>query len=659
MSEKIYQAYNAKEYSLCLDLILELEDSPSYDLLVVKANSLRACNDVEAAVDEYHNLLCLNKKDHRVAYHGLSILQVVENNVDKAKVFLEALTFKNSLQVVESELVVRWCQFKELRGYLKFAIKKCVSSCALFLNVHSKGIIPDFEIFENEFTSVFGKISLNNRNYKSLSTQDRKIFFYLINYQIDKTGEKLNWKSLFEKDQFNELLDDDCLFSILSGKTALEQFDGLIELFREKGLSFERIYAYIMYGRRHRYVDNQTFKNILSLIKSELSKQHFVSLTLERKLGNILIVAPAFLGKNSSYVTFIRDYMIALKSVMPKIKFCIMVTDEIFFNVFHLNGGPKHNSRFFEKAHLEMLSEAGLDDCVEIEYLRPYETAEFIQKIEVFCPDVSLYFSAYGSYLYSDLLHEKLPSIYLQTNKNDNPTYACDLYLSFMNEVVEERLRDPFFEQKIALQHSPYILMSPDEKVTPKEYLGADYDFVMVTVGARLDLELTEDFLESVLKLIAVENKKLCWLIIGNANERRVIARATELGVVDQIVFKKYEKNLKLAYSVSHLYINPPRTGGGISIAYAVFCNVPAVVFSGADATPFIADASFDDLSSYIYEISKLMCDEKALIELHRKQLGALSKTHSRVAVGRSMVDNICRAFYNFERRSLHGLFER
>jgi len=659
VSEKIYQAYNAKEFSLCLDLILELEGSLSYDLLIVKANSLRACNHIDAAVDEYLNLLRLNQKDHRAAYHGLSILEVAEDNIDKAQLFLESMTFKNSLQVIESELIVQWCDFKELRRYLKFAIKKCVSSCALFLNVHSKNVIPNFEIFEKEFISVFGKISLDNKNYKSLSTQDRKIFFYLLNYEVDKNDIEISWKSLLEKKQFNELLDDDSLFAILSGTSSLQQFDLLLSLFIHKKLSFEKMYAYVMYGRRRKYVNNDSFNKIVSLIKKEIDKQHVVTFDLRRKLEKVLIVAPAFLSKTSSYVNFIRDYMISLKAVLPHLKFYVLVTDETFFKVFHLNGGPKHSSRFFAKAHLDMLLEAGLEECVEIMYAPPYETRESVQKIQAFKPDVSLYFSAYGSFLYSKLLGQKLPSIYLQTNKNDHPSYTCDLYLSFMSEVVKERKQDPFFKQKIELQHCPYILMTPDEKVNAKAYLGRDYDFVMVTVGARLDLELEEDYVDAVLKLLADHGENLCWLIIGNAIEGRIISKAAKFGVENQIVFKKYEKNLRAAYSICDLYINPPRTGGGISIAYAVYCNVPAIVFSGADATPFIGNASFNNLNCYTDEISRLIHDKYSLSSLLSLQQRRLSETHSSVAVGKAMVENILKAFHNYERSSFNGLSER
>ncbi|MDR1134946.1 MAG: hypothetical protein LBL49_02020 [Clostridiales Family XIII bacterium] len=157
------------------------------------------------------------------------------------------------------------------------------------------------------------------------------------------------------------------------------------------------------------------------------------------------------------------------------------------------------------------------------------------------------------------------------------------------------------------------------EKVSPAGcYSRSDFDlsredFVMITVGNRINVELSNKFIDSICDLLN-NTPHLVWFIVGCDAVAYVSDKYRAL-LGGQLRYIKYEEKLPDLFSICDLYLNPHRIGGGTSIAWA--CqqglalatpkgNISGYVFAGDT----YAAPSEDDLAPYIIE---LMSDKNLL----------------------------------------------
>lgn len=132
-------------------------------------------------------------------------------------------------------------------------------------------------------------------------------------------------------------------------------------------------------------------------------------------------------------------------------------------------------------------------------------------------------------------------------------------------------------------------------------------DFVIVTVGSRLHLEIDDELIENVCELLTEENL-FKWILVGsnvesnNPNFNKFIREK-------RIIQWGYEKNLEELYSICDIYLNPIRTGGGVSIRLAMKCGIPiAMLDSYSDAKSrmrpeHIVNGGYRELMQYIQKL--------------------------------------------------------
>lgn len=123
------------------------------------------------------------------------------------------------------------------------------------------------------------------------------------------------------------------------------------------------------------------------------------------------------------------------------------------------------------------------------------------------------------------------------------------------------------------------------------EYGLDEMDFIIVTVGARLEYEMSIEFMDSICELLK-QNSRMRWLIVGSEKIDYIKVCHNEMLINKKIQFIKYETDLIGLYEICDVYLNPKRTGGAISRLYA-----------SAKSLPVVADASiFFDLKELIAE---------------------------------------------------------
>jgi len=123
------------------------------------------------------------------------------------------------------------------------------------------------------------------------------------------------------------------------------------------------------------------------------------------------------------------------------------------------------------------------------------------------------------------------------------------------------------------------------------EFGWEDDDFIIITIGGRVEYELSVELMDRVCSMLK-SNHQMKWLIVGSDKVEYLKMYYKELLSDNKIKFIKYENDLVGLYEICDVYLNPKRTGGAISRLWAY-----------ASGLPVIADASsYFDLEDLIDE---------------------------------------------------------
>lgn len=113
-----------------------------------------------------------------------------------------------------------------------------------------------------------------------------------------------------------------------------------------------------------------------------------------------------------------------------------------------------------------------------------------------------------------------------------------------------------------------------------KEFHWRRQDFIMITVGGRLDHELQEDFLRQICGMMR-KNYDIKWLLVGTSKIPILKDECHDLLMSGQIQVMGYESNLAGVLAICDVFLNPKRSGGGITQLWAAELGVPVIADAG------------------------------------------------------------------------------
>ena len=146
---------------------------------------------------------------------------------------------------------------------------------------------------------------------------------------------------------------------------------------------------------------------------------------------------------------------------------------------------------------------------------------------------------------------------------------------------------------KLNLQEYSFDFLEPLPKRRHfrSDYLLKDNDYVMVTVGKRLNTEMEKSFIDDVCQLI-YNHINTVWLLVGIDSNYYIKTRYKDLVIQNKIIFMQYEEDIAGLFEICNIYVNPPRTGGGRSIRSAIQMKIPVVINDEilSDAVGFVDD---------------------------------------------------------------------
>ncbi len=241
-------------------------------------------------------------------------------------------------------------------------------------------------------------------------------------------------------------------------------------------------------------------------------------------------------------------------------------------------------------AQIRLLT-ANVDYSLDARYL------EIRQAIDSYSPDVVLFIG-----LFSPLLHDlytRYPVVGLNVHALP-PLAPVDIWLS-ADETADTKVWSNLPVPR--LQHFPFRFWPPRQEmavpVNRQQWQAGDTAVVMVTVGYRLHHEMPENWLHE-LQAFLMKHTEVHWLLIGLAPA----LWPPGLLIHDRIHLVPPQTELDRYLAASDIYLNPPRAGGGGSVAMAMALGLPVLTMSGSDAADKVRSMAATSLEDYFERLA-------------------------------------------------------
>lgn len=145
---------------------------------------------------------------------------------------------------------------------------------------------------------------------------------------------------------------------------------------------------------------------------------------------------------------------------------------------------------------------------------------------------------------------------------------------------------------------------------------------VWVTVGTRLHSELSPSWVCQVREMLN-RHPHARWLLVGQGPEQ-----LQGLGLDHpQIVIRPFERHIGRLFKACDLYLNPPRRGGGHSVACAMFHALPVLSMQEGDGGDKVGGWGLIDDLAYFARLDQLCRDPQersAFGQAMRERFGAI-----------------------------------
>ncbi|MED4882749.1 glycosyltransferase [Bacillus smithii] len=447
-------------------------------------------------------------------------------------------------------------------------------------------------------------------NQRMSEKDKQKVTKYLLNY-LEVTESELSFKKVINFYTF--------LISLGSDKTILKNMFKYIvkdenHLDDQYAIITNALF-YITKGNQKEYEDYFLDRiKIMSKLKEHYKKK--VKIKASTSNNHLVIVVGQLLSYNHAPTKIAIDYANNLIKYNSKLKIKIIVEDMFNYSpneLFFVYSFSSADSKSLSKEHKKLFNPS-----IEVHYSnsrlpREQRLQEDINAITNFQPQWILKIGAPDS-LVVDQLYDYYPVTSFSMGGAE--------YSEFVDVAIGGRSKEATFreinEKGLSsfryhyFKHTPGIEFQKPKSFTSRESLNLEEeDFVIVTVGNRLDAEMDDMFINGM-KTVLSHNKHVKWLLIGL--ERHKLINDTFGELLKQVRFLRYAQDLMSVYSICDMYANPFRKGGGISVAMAMFAGLPVANLEGTnDANIYIPKGKAKSLYDYFSYIENLIKDKEFL----------------------------------------------
>jgi glycosyltransferase involved in cell wall biosynthesis len=164
----------------------------------------------------------------------------------------------------------------------------------------------------------------------------------------------------------------------------------------------------------------------------------------------------------------------------------------------------------------------------------------------------------------------------------------------------------PLLPPALGHYHPFRIQLKPAGADVPRGELGLRDDaMVLLSVGARLHAEIDGSWAGRMVALLQ-RYPNVQWLMVGGAAVRPA---ALLMLPEEQVPVLPHRDDIRSVMRTADIYVNPPRVGGGFSVAEAMAEGLPVTAMQHSDGGDKIGDAAAASLDAYFADLEALLAD--------------------------------------------------
>ncbi|MFJ7970434.1 hypothetical protein [Psychrobacillus sp. NPDC096389] len=364
------------------------------------------------------------------------------------------------------------------------------------------------------------------------------------------------------------------------------------------------------------------YKKSLEVKKNSVSNHNRIVITVDLLLNEMHSPTKVFIDFCNQLVrnTNFELLIIIEENFIP--------SKEEIFETALIIGNPSEDCK---KIHENLLK----DKRIKLFYSNTKETKvqrlkNINNTIKEFNPSVLLSYSTFS--IIQNIQFNNIPIIYISFG-NEYSLALANLYL-YKNKLKALEIENSAIcpvTSNIEAFINDFELLPKNKVFSRKDFNLEESDFVIITVGNRLQNEITENLVQEMQRFI-LKNNNVKWLLVSPELPLFLKKRYKEL-LKNNIIHITYESDLLALTSICDVYLNPKRIGGGYSIAAAMQEGVPILMTDFESDGLIIAGRENASGSSYeelILELEKMYEDSNYKYykgEIFKAKMSNLSET--------------------------------
>ena len=217
-----------------------------------------------------------------------------------------------------------------------------------------------------------------------------------------------------------------------------------------------------------------------------------------------------------------------------------------------------------------------------------------------FDPDVVLLVGLYSPF--AAALHTVRPVVGISVNTVP-PIAPVDVWLTGDPALAGRETWSADFPPPLPVFHPWRVKRSNKPSQVTRAELGLEKNAVIwITAGFRLEHEIKGEWASRVLQLMS-RYPNVIWLLIGGTG---TLPQALQSAAPGRIRALATRDDLPGVLRCSDVYLNPPRMGGGFSVAEAMAESLPVTSFAGSDGGDKVGDLALPDMTAYMERLAAL-----------------------------------------------------
>jgi hypothetical protein len=217
-----------------------------------------------------------------------------------------------------------------------------------------------------------------------------------------------------------------------------------------------------------------------------------------------------------------------------------------------------------------------------------------------FDPDVVLLVGLYSPL--AAALHTVRPIVGMSVNTVP-PIAPADVWLSADAMSDHQAVWGDVFAPPQPVYHPWRVKRSRKQWPVTRAELGlSEAAVVWVTAGFRLEHEIRPDWADRLLQLMSRYPHGV-WLVIGGEGK---LPRALQQAAPSRVRALPTRSDLSGILRICDIYVNPPRMGGGLSVAEAMAEGLAVVSLAGSDGGDKAGELALPDMDAYLDRLAAL-----------------------------------------------------